>query len=175
MPLLVRIRDLGKAGVIVTLMVTFAVVGIWHGATWPFLLFGRCQGAALCVEFVTKHWRTRRLKSLPAKAVAWAGRFYTMGFFVLSQVLFRSPTLHQALWVYGRLFRLRGPGNLFHVFASKPFFLALDCLAIGVWIGLAGLQHRTTARGTPWYALLCGLCVLFLGHLGAAHFIYAAF
>src|SRR5581483_1704877 len=38
-PLLIRIRNLGMTGVVLAMIITFAICGIWHGATWTYLLF----------------------------------------------------------------------------------------------------------------------------------------
>ncbi|MDB6017059.1 MAG: rane bound O-acyl transferase family protein [Pedosphaera sp.] len=175
LPLLIRIRILGKSGVVLAIIITFAVCGIWHGLTWTFLLFGIAQGLALSAEILTKSWRTKRLKRLPENVVRWSGRFYTLGFFALSQVLFRAANVPQALWIYGRLIHLNFSGGLAQLFAARPFFFALDCVAIGSWVGVAYFHRRATSRSTPWFVFLCGLLIIFLGRLGSAHFIYAKF
>ncbi|MFZ1071959.1 MAG: MBOAT family O-acyltransferase [Verrucomicrobiia bacterium] len=176
LPMLIRIRTLGKLGVVLALVITFAICGIWHAATWTYLLFGISQGLAMSAEFLTKSWRAKRLKRLPQCLVAWAGNVYTLGFFALTQVLFRSTSLSQARGIYGRLFHLRMSGMFVSDLPeSKPYFFALDCAAIVAWIGVAWFYYRTSDRLTPWFVLLCALLILFLGHLGSAHFIYAAF
>jgi D-alanyl-lipoteichoic acid acyltransferase DltB (MBOAT superfamily) len=176
MPLLIRIRTLGKFGVVLALVVTFAICGIWHAATWTYLLFGISQGLAMSAEFLTKSWRARRLKRMPKRVMAWAGNIYTLGFFVLTQVLFRSASLSQARGIFSHLFHLQMSGMFVSDSPlSKSFFLALDCAAIGAWIGVAYFCRRTSDRSTPWFVLICALLILFLGHLGSAHFIYAAF
>jgi len=177
MPLLIRIRIFGKLGVVLTLVITFAICGIWHAATWTYLLFGISQGLAMSVEFLTKSWRAKRLKRLPKRLVAWAGNIYTLGFFALAQVLFRAANLSQARGIYSRMFHLQMSGMFTASPEGKPYFLALDCAAIGVGIGVAFFYHRTSDRptSTPWFVLLCALSILFFGHLGSAHFIYAAF
>lgn len=175
MPLVIRIRRLGKAGVALAMISTFAICGIWHGATWTFLLFGISQGVALTAEFLTKSWRTKRLKRAPKRLIAWAGSFYTLGFCVLSQVLFRSVDLAQARGVYSRLIHPRLSGGLGEFLGTGPYQFALNSAALAAWIGVAYIYSRTTDRSTPWFLALCASLVLFLGRLGSAHFIYAAF
>jgi D-alanyl-lipoteichoic acid acyltransferase DltB (MBOAT superfamily) len=175
LPLVFRIRDLGRTGVVVALVFTFAVCGIWHGLTWNYLLFGVSQGLAMSVEFLTKSWRSKRLKSAPKRLVSLAGSLYLLSFFVLSEVLFRSTTLHQACAIYRCLFHLRLSGLFGSVDAVRMYQVALDLAAVGFWAGMARLAPKMTARSTPWFVLLCGLLIVFLGHLSTAHFIYAAF
>ena len=175
MPLVIRIRSLGKAGIALALIGTFAICGVWHGATWPFLLFGVAQGVAMTVEFLTKSWRTRQFKRAPKRVIARAGWLYTLSFFVLSQVLFRSVDLSQARAVYSRLLHLHLSGGVGEFLGTGPYQFALNSAAIAAWIGVAYIYSRTTDRSTPWFLALCATLILFLGRLGSAHFIYAAF
>jgi alginate O-acetyltransferase complex protein AlgI len=175
MPLVIRIRNLGMTGIALAMIFTFAICGIWHGATWPFLFFGIAQGVAMSAEMLTKSWRTKRLKQFPKRAVAWTGSIYTLGFFVLSQVMFRSVDLTQAMGVYRRLFQLRVAGGLRELLGVGPFVFGLHCVAIAAWIITAYAISKTTDRATPWFLLLCAVMIMFLGCLGSGHFIYAKF
>ena len=175
MPLVIRIRNLGKPGIILAMIVTFAICGIWHAATWPFLLFGIAQGVALAAELLTKPWRTSRLKQMPKLVIARAGNFYTLGFFVLSQVLFRSVDLSQARQVYGHLFHVHLGGGISGLLGVGPFIFALSALAVGAWLMTAYLHRKASDRWTPWFVVFCALMILLLGRPGSAPFIYAAF
>lgn len=175
MPLVLRIRSLGKLGIVLAMIGTFAICGIWHGATWTFLLFGVAQGVALAAELLTKSWRTKKLKRAPKQMIAWAGSFYTLGFFVLSQVIFRSADLSQAGKVFSRLLHPRLSGGLNDFLGTRPYLFALNCAAIAAWLAVAYIYRRTSDRSTPWFVALCASLILFLGCLGSAHFIYAAF
>lgn len=175
MPLVIRLRNLGKAGIALALIITFAICGIWHAATWTYLLFGVAQGIALTLEFLTKSWRTKRLKRAPKQAVVWSGTIYTLGVFVLTQVLFRSATLAQAGSVYSRLLHPHMSGNINELLGGKPFYVSLNFFAIALWGLVAWIFSRTSNRSAPWFAGLCAILILFFGCLGSARFIYAAF
>jgi len=175
LPLLIRIRDLERAGVVLALIITFGICGIWHGWTWNFFLFGLSQGLAMSVEFLTKSWRSRWLKNAPPGAVAAAGNIYTLGFFALTEVLFRATDLQQAHAVYSRLLHLRLSGLFGSVDQDRAYYVALDFLCVGLWAAVAFLFRRAVGCTTPWFVLLCVLLIVFLGRLGSGHFIYAAF
>ena len=175
MPLLVLIRDLGKLGVALALVVTFAICGIWHAASWTYLLFGISQGVAMSGEYLTQSWRAKHLQGFPKFWVARAGNLYVLGFFALTEVLFRSTNLSQARAVYACLLHPQSAGWFAGPPESRRFFLALDFAAVACWIGVAYLYRRNSIRATPWFLLLCAGLILFLGRLGSAHFIYAAF
>jgi D-alanyl-lipoteichoic acid acyltransferase DltB (MBOAT superfamily) len=77
---------------LLAILLTMALCGLWHGAGWTFVLWGTLQGVAIVFAAV---W-TRYLPSPPA-IVGWAA---TVGFFVLSIVLFRAGSLDAALRIY---------------------------------------------------------------------------
>lgn len=88
-PLAFQMRYWGKAGIVIALMVTFAVCGMWHGPTWNFLIWGLIQGFFLCLEelFLLK-W----LKKLRGFAVC-----YTLFIIVTCVVFFRTENFGQAM------------------------------------------------------------------------------
>lgn len=179
MPMLIRIRALGKFGVVLALVVTFALCGLWHGAAWTFILFGVSQGIAMSVEFLSKSWRSKMFKAVPSVIVALAGNIYTLAFFAITEVVFRAHDLAQAATVYRALFNWHLTTAPLTFPDVKPFYLALDLFAVACWWAVAKLYYSgpTSAKAhwTPWFALACASLILFIGHLGAAHFIYAAF
>jgi D-alanyl-lipoteichoic acid acyltransferase DltB (MBOAT superfamily) len=175
MPLVIRIRALGKTGIALALIFTFAICGLWHGATWPFVLFGVAQGVAMTAEMLTKQWRGKRLKRMPKGLIIAAGSLYTLGFFVLSQVMFRSPNLNQARIIYGRLFQLNVSGGLGAYIGISHYPFAMGCAAIAAWMTVAWCSRRATERTTPWFVVLCACWILLLGALASGRFIYAAF
>jgi alginate O-acetyltransferase complex protein AlgI len=74
------------------LWIVFALVGLWHGANWTFLLWGLYHGTVLVIE--------RRLGWAIAAAEPgrrWARRALTLLIVMLGWVLFRSPNLSTAL------------------------------------------------------------------------------
>lgn len=175
MPLVIRLRNFGKPGIAVGTIVTFAICGIWHGAAWTFLLFGIAQGVAMTAELLTKSWRTKKLRKVPERLVDRLGNLYLLAFFVLSDVLFRSANLSQALDVYSHIFRLHISGGIGDFLGTRPFSFALDCAGIAAWMGVGHLYSKTSDRMTPWFVALCASLILLLGCVGSAHFIYAAF
>ncbi|MDR6664968.1 MBOAT family O-acyltransferase [Rhizobium sp. 1399] len=73
---------MSKRRTYINLLITFALGGLWHGATWMFVLWGVLHGLALVVHRV---WTSAGLK-LP-KALAWLVTFL---FINISWVLFRA-------------------------------------------------------------------------------------
>lgn len=57
-PLSFKYRRWGMTGIVVALMITFLISGIWHGATLTFILWGVIQGIYLSIEAITNKRRT---------------------------------------------------------------------------------------------------------------------
>lgn len=97
--------------VLITQSATMIAIGLWHGGTINFLIWGIWHGLGL---FIHKQWtdRTRafyrQLKDKPrqqllADGVAW---FITFHFVVLGWVWFALPDLDTALIMFAKLFGL---------------------------------------------------------------------
>lgn len=72
----------------VNLLATFLLGGLWHGASWMFVIWGAAHGAALVVH---RLWQQTGLR-LP-KALAWLLTFF---FVTATWVLFRAESLADA-------------------------------------------------------------------------------
>ncbi|MFO7678803.1 MAG: MBOAT family O-acyltransferase [Chloroflexota bacterium] len=87
---------------------TMLTIGLWHGVSWNYFVWGLWHGAAL---FAHKQWsdRTRpwyrSLEEKPGQKRAWslAGWWLTFNFVCLGWVWFLLP-LETAVTVFGRLF-----------------------------------------------------------------------
>ena len=81
---------------LMNLLITMFLAGLWHGASWTFVLWGVYYGVLLIIERLTATVRS----SIP-KALQILMTFFlvTMGW-----VLFRSPSFDDALQYYGSLF-----------------------------------------------------------------------
>jgi D-alanyl-lipoteichoic acid acyltransferase DltB (MBOAT superfamily) len=103
-PLAAACRSWGALGIALSLMATFVVSGLWHGARWTFVLFGVFHGIGMSLEYVTARWRKRMWQRLPprlATGIAWAATF---AFLYCVDVFFRAPTVGQAVGILGRIF-----------------------------------------------------------------------
>ena len=88
--------------VYLNLMATFILGGLWHGASWMFVLWGAFHGAALVIH---RAWSGFGLR-MP-KAIAW---LLTFNFINLTWIFFRADTLESALRV------IRGMADIGSVF-----------------------------------------------------------
>ncbi len=84
---------------VLAIMATFLVSGLWHGAGWHFVLWGAANGVLVCVANIMN----LKGKRLPA-FWGWATTFTLM---VLTRVLFDSSSVSQAVSVYKTILDIR--------------------------------------------------------------------
>ena len=80
----------GKLRSYLNVMITMLLGGLWHGASWNFVIWGGIHGSALTVEKVAGMEEPR---PLPVRALWWLIVQVTV---VSAWVFFRSPTLYGA-------------------------------------------------------------------------------
>ncbi|MBI1383012.1 MAG: MBOAT family protein [Planctomycetaceae bacterium] len=148
------------------LALTMLLGGLWHGASWMFVLWGAYQGALLIAD---------RLADVPEARRWWllaAQRVVMFQFVCLGWVLFRSATVADAGAVLSSLWQTPGEPLL-----GEYVFLAL-AFGFGLHILPSSWKERARARFIQlppfWqgvaYALLLGL--LLNSHSAAQPFIY---
>lgn len=81
----------------INLMLTFLASGLWHGANWTFLYWGGVHGAAQIVEDICNPILKKIRVYKVGRFVIW-GLVFT--FCNMAWVLFRAPTLMEAIYVY---------------------------------------------------------------------------
>jgi alginate O-acetyltransferase complex protein AlgI len=115
----------GRVRTYVNLMLTMLLGGLWHGASWTFVLWGGFHGSMLSVEHA---WDGRR------RFPGWLRWFVTFNLVVFAWILFRAPDL-ELFWTY--ITGIGHGGSL--TLATVPAVLAL--LAV---IGLQLVPERTS-------------------------------
>lgn len=96
-PVMLKIGNKGRIGIIASLMVTFLALGLWHGANWTFVIFGLLHGTVVSTEFyLQKHLRifNRKINNrYISKIGGWA---ITMSLWLVGCIFFRAETVTQA-------------------------------------------------------------------------------
>lgn len=109
------------------LMLTMVLGGLWHGAAWPFVLWGVFHGTMLCVE---RAWGGRI--TFPGW-LRWAVTFHLV---VFGWILFRSPDME----IFGTFIeRMLDPG-------PATLFTVPIALMVAAVIGLQLVPERTVER-----------------------------
>jgi alginate O-acetyltransferase complex protein AlgI len=126
-------------------MITMLLIGLWHGATWPFLIFGFLHGSYLIGETFLQRTRLRRMqlwRGPLGKFFLWA---VTIALCLIAFVFYRAASVEQSLWM---LSAMVGTSH-----ASLPFRLSdADLLIALVVVELLIVAHWL-CRNTPLEAL----------------------
>jgi D-alanyl-lipoteichoic acid acyltransferase DltB (MBOAT superfamily) len=96
---------LGEARTYFNLWLTIFLIGLWHGASWTFVIYGAMQGTAVALHRLVSRSRGTTDEQL-AREPAWLTALKiagTMQFVVFSRILFRATSLENAREVAARL------------------------------------------------------------------------
>lgn len=107
--------------IIINLVITFFIIGLWHGAGWTFVCWGMMHGTAIVVQRI---WGKFNI-TIP-RFLAW---LLTFSFVNFSWIFFRASNFNDALKVVKGMVGMNGLGGteqIGHAFRSfKRFQLAL--------------------------------------------------
>jgi alginate O-acetyltransferase complex protein AlgI len=153
------------------LMLTMLLGGLWHGASWTFVVWGFIHGVGLSVE----RWLRTRLGSrrIP-QLVGWLVTFNVV---CLAWVFFRAPDLAIAFDVLGRV----GAGGPSPLVTLPMVFLTLAAVAVqaippGWWrTSEAWLVARPAVAQGVALGFLVVAADAAVGEQGVAPFIYYRF
>jgi D-alanyl-lipoteichoic acid acyltransferase DltB (MBOAT superfamily) len=72
-PLVASLRSWRRWAIVCGLLITFFLSGLWHGASWNYVIWGLLYGVALVYEFFTKDFRRRLFGKLPQWPPCFSG------------------------------------------------------------------------------------------------------
>jgi alginate O-acetyltransferase complex protein AlgI len=78
------------------IFITMLLGGLWHGASWTFVLWGALHGAGLIVSHVWQNLRKTFIFPNQAQQYSLAGNILTFVFVCFAWILFRSPSFNIA-------------------------------------------------------------------------------
>ena len=182
------------------LVVTFVIVGVWHGAGWNFAIYGALQGVMIIVNNLWRQFRKNVLKH-DLQHTTLAGRILSRGLtsacFIFTLVFFRAGTTDGALTMAATMLGLNENGLTTGPFFSGNFLLfAVLYFAIIFFLPntqqffaehepslepkrkekLWGLEKMAWAPTRPWAIICSVLFALGLLNLGTEiEFVYLQF
>lgn len=177
-PLQYKLRGLRYTGVMIAAYVTFLIIGIWHGASWNFVLFGLIQGSAITYELLSQTFRSKLWARIPNRIGGVLSNLLVFGFFSLCAVLLRV-SVSDAITILSRI-SIRPVG----VFLGSKQLLIYSAIGIViVWLVeyalKDGLFSDFLARRKlifRWsYYVACITLIALIGSLNNENFIYFQF
>ncbi len=157
------------------LTLTMVLGGLWHGASWNFVIWGLVHGLGLAVN---RAWQVFTGNKKPAGGWRrFARSFFAVNFVCLTWIFFRSPTLDAAMNVLDRI------GSLTVSFEniSPPVAMVLSIAIVAHYFPMkwqGWVADRFVA--TPFYAqavalMLLAVALQYVAATGVAPFIYTKF
>jgi len=118
-------------GMVLALFFTFFISGIWHGASWPFVVWGLIQGVYLTFELLTNRRKAKFEKKYKLTNRKWyilAGTLLTLVLFTVSQIFGGTNSIGDSLVIFEKIFIL--PGSLFIGRPSELIFSMLGLITL---------------------------------------------
>lgn len=98
MPLASFTRRWGTSGLTLSLLVTFILLGVWHGTGWTFAVYGLIQGVVIVWENKTQRLREAAHQRMGDRLFSICSIVRTYLIFAFSLVFFRTKTMDDALY-----------------------------------------------------------------------------
>ncbi|MGE4398265.1 MAG: MBOAT family protein [Campylobacterales bacterium] len=137
-----------KLRIYFNLFIVFFIGGLWHGASWMFVIWGALHGIAMVVHRV---WQNLGL--VMNKYLAW---FLTFNFVNIAWIFFRAKDMDSAFKVLGGMFGLGGVVLPSFLEAKLTAFVVPYGITFGPWLDRAGMS------GAKDLAMLFGIFIFTL-------------
>lgn len=169
------------------LLITFLVSGLWHGASWTFVIWGGLHGAYLVLSILLRPWRARAAERIGLGRwpglVTFAQRLWVFQLVAVGWIFFRAGSLGEAIDFLRRI--VASPLDLSGMplpFGPMDFWVALGSivllLALEVWKGDRRLDSKlfrgSKAQRRLFYVAMT-LLLLWFGVFTSKQFIYFQF
>jgi D-alanyl-lipoteichoic acid acyltransferase DltB (MBOAT superfamily) len=110
-PLQISWRDWGKAGSAMALIATFLACGIWHGASWGFVVWGLLHGTYMAVSVWYRPYQQKLHAAMGVGKRSWyrfVQMFGTFNLVSFAWIFFRANSFSDALYIVRNLVALSG-------------------------------------------------------------------
>jgi alginate O-acetyltransferase complex protein AlgI len=162
----------GQVRTYINLMLVMLLGGLWHGASWNFVVWGGLHGVALAIHRAFSG--SVKLKSLPVIAgLSW---FVTFVFVCTAWVFFRSPDFSTSWTVIQKMYAFTNTAGVQWI--ATALFIALPIFFLADWAAnnlRKGKQFNFTGFRGLFVVMFVALGVFFLAPENPAPFIYFQF
>jgi alginate O-acetyltransferase complex protein AlgI len=188
-PLQMLWRSHATAGTVAALLVTFVISGIWHGASWGFVVWGGLHGFYMGCSVLYKPYKKKihRVLGMGQGGVAKAWQtLVTFHLVCFAWIFFRAASLPDAWHVVHSLQELPGGKlevpqflKLIDIFGRNDLLIAVT--AVGLLLTVGWLRDKVQLFSWPpylrWpcYLALVFMIVLLSTFHSSSEFIYVQF
>jgi len=152
----------GELRTLANLMITMLLGGLWHGASWNFVIWGGLHGSCLVIErVVLARWKLWQSTSWFMACVRW---FVTFNVVCFAWIFFRAKTFAAAIQMIGNL--VHGARGLLHAFSPDQqlggLLLILLMLTTHLINGHGDTKERLGANSGPGFTVAMTVVLLLL-------------
>jgi alginate O-acetyltransferase complex protein AlgI len=125
-------------------MIVFLLSGVWHGASWTFIVWGGIHGAILCLERAgrdvlerVKSWQAALTTKKTLILIGTAGFVWTNVIVLVAWVFFRARTFDDALFILGHFGTLGAiEYGTFKILGFASFEIVLAVVQLSILIAV---------------------------------------
>jgi len=134
--LIIKHRKWGTRAVYYAILVSFTLIGLWHGAKWTYVFLGWMQVAALIYEFRTHKYRKKISYIFNPVLLKWLSRIIVYLFFGFSLTFFFADNISDVWYFYRHLFVIRNFSNFhlgFNIIRGEFYLAVFFSIIIMFW------------------------------------------
>jgi D-alanyl-lipoteichoic acid acyltransferase DltB (MBOAT superfamily) len=166
------------------LFIVFVISGLWHGASWTFVIWGALNGFYLVFAIVTENLRNRVNHFIHLDRHAGIHRtlqiIITFGLACFAWIFFRANSLHDAYNIIFKIVSFSGPfyvgewHQLLYGFTAIGFLLLVEFRKANADLWYLPLKTNNRFKEQLVYTLLI-IIILLIGVYDGGQFIYFQF
>lgn len=183
-PLTSITRSLTSTGILISLLVTFVALGMWHGIGWNFVIYGLIQGIVIVWELKTQTIRKIVSHKIGHRFYAFLSGVRTYIIFALSLVFFKAATVQDAFYFIKHIsLQTNASWKEINIGMSDHICIVAGSALLLMLLYEYGMSRRDmlqyiesrpiAVRWTIYYLSI--FAILAYGKLGAENFIYLQF
>ena len=128
-PIAFSMRSMGKYNYVLPILISFTLIGVWHGANWTYIIFGFLHAVVLLYEAFTREFRAGLSKKLPV-IMGVGGIVLTFCFYAYTCLIFRAENMSHVGELTQAMFQFEKPGLLKSLTKSSDKFDVYLCFAL---------------------------------------------
>ncbi len=181
-PIFASMSSLRDWSVVIALLTTFLLSGLWHGAQWTFLAYGLLHGSILVYEYLTRNFRLKLSLGLKSGWVSVPSMITVFILITFSWIFFRAQSISDSIYVIRELGHfwktpLSFSAFLLPSFGYTNFILSILFIALLIIIHML-IKGEIGARWDNAYAdiAFCSIIlslILIFGTSASSMFIYS--
>ncbi len=193
-PMVLSIKRPSKLKLYMCTLVTFTLIGLWHGANWTYVVFGAIHGIYLVVENIFEKGGRSLVQNLGLirfpRMLSFVNVIKVFTLVSISLIFFRAENLEKGWWIFTNLFSVPSFDFILGQAVSNPTYSGLKVIFIPTVLAIIFMeivQYYQTKHATlylfetksrlvryVWYYFLT-FSIIVLGFFGEQAFIYFQF